>query len=178
MHACLQGYLDPEYYMTNRLSEKSDVYSYGVVLFELLTSSQPLSHGKYIVREVQKAFAVGGMESVEPLLDPCTQEASPEDLERMVELALVCVEERGDDRPTMNDVVKVLEGLAHHNKAKAKGSALATDQTWLHDVYGEDAYDQSQPQSQVHEPYHKPPEVSSGSFLYSGGYTPQNPVPK
>jgi len=153
--------------MTNQLSEKSDVYSYGVVLMELLTSQQPLSHGKYIVREVQRAFADGDMEGLEPLLDPCMHEASPQDLLKMVELALVCVQERGDDRPTMNEVVKVLEGLAEHNKVKAKGSALATDETWLQDVYGEDAYYSSQEKSGI-----------SSSFQYSGGYTPQNPVPK
>ena len=31
------GYIDPEYARTSRLTEKSDVYSYGIVLFELLT---------------------------------------------------------------------------------------------------------------------------------------------
>lgn len=31
------GYIDPEYARTSRLTEKSDVYSYGVVLLELLT---------------------------------------------------------------------------------------------------------------------------------------------
>jgi len=158
--------------MTNQLSEKSDVYSYGVVLLELLTSHQPLSHGKYIVREVQRAFADGGLEGLGPLLDPCMHEASSHDLQRMVDLALTCVEERGDDRPSMNEVVKVLEGLAEHNKAKAKGSALATDETWLQDVYGEDdVYNFPSMQE-------KTSEGVSSSFLYSGGYTPENPVPK
>lgn len=31
------GYIDPEYARTSRLTEKSDVYSYGIVLLELLT---------------------------------------------------------------------------------------------------------------------------------------------
>lgn len=48
----MQGYLDPEYFLTHKLTDKSDVYSLGVVLLELLTGMQPISHGKNIVREV------------------------------------------------------------------------------------------------------------------------------
>lgn len=48
----LQGYLDPEYFLTRKLTDKSDVYSLGVVFLELLTGMHPISHGKNIVREV------------------------------------------------------------------------------------------------------------------------------
>lgn len=48
----LQGYLDPEYFLTHQLTDKSDVYSLGVVFLELLTGMQAITHGKNIVREV------------------------------------------------------------------------------------------------------------------------------
>ena len=48
----MQGYLDPEYFLTRKLTDKSDVYSLGVVLLELLTGMHPISYGKNIVREV------------------------------------------------------------------------------------------------------------------------------
>jgi len=47
-----QGYLDPEYFLTHKLTDKSDVYSLGVVFLEILTGMHPISHGKNIVREV------------------------------------------------------------------------------------------------------------------------------
>lgn len=46
--------MDPEYFLTHKLTEKSDVYSLGVVFLELLTGMQPISHGRNIVREVPK----------------------------------------------------------------------------------------------------------------------------
>lgn len=58
MHLFLQGYLDPEYFLTHKLTDKSDVYSLGVVLLEILTGMQPISHGKNIVREVSTLLRV------------------------------------------------------------------------------------------------------------------------
>lgn len=52
----LQGYLDPEYLLTHKLTDKSDVYSLGIVFLELLTAMRPISHGKNIVREVPFFF--------------------------------------------------------------------------------------------------------------------------
>lgn len=49
----VQGYLDPEYYMTQKLTDKTDVYSFGIVLLELITGMVPISESnKNIVREV------------------------------------------------------------------------------------------------------------------------------
>ena len=48
----VQGYLDPEYFLTHKLTDKSDVYSIGVVYLELLTGMHPILNGKNIVREV------------------------------------------------------------------------------------------------------------------------------
>ncbi|KAI4338943.1 hypothetical protein MLD38_023946 [Melastoma candidum] len=45
------GYLNLEYFLTRRLTDKSEVYSLGVVLLELWTGMQPISHGKNIIRE-------------------------------------------------------------------------------------------------------------------------------
>lgn len=49
----IMGYMDPEYYMTNQLTEKSDVYNFGVVLLEIITGKIPIDKGRYIVREVK-----------------------------------------------------------------------------------------------------------------------------
>ncbi|KZV43064.1 putative LRR receptor-like serine/threonine-protein kinase [Dorcoceras hygrometricum] len=55
------GYVEPEYFLTHKLTEKSDVYSLGIVFLELLTGMQPISHGRNIVREVNAACQRGMM---------------------------------------------------------------------------------------------------------------------
>eukprot|EP01018_Ginkgo_biloba_P018330 Gb_16687 [translate_table: standard] len=75
------GYLEPEYFLTHKLIDKSDVYSFGVVLHELLTSMQPISYEKNIVRE--------------PL----------------VRLAMSCCKDETDARSSMVDVVHELENI-------------------------------------------------------------------
>lgn len=54
----MQGYVDPEYFLTHKCTNKSDVYSLGIVFLELLTGMQPISHGRNIVREVLQSFYI------------------------------------------------------------------------------------------------------------------------
>jgi hypothetical protein len=112
--AFFQGYLDPSYYMTNQLTDRSDVYSFGVVLLELITGRQPIEAGKYIVLEVEMAFAKGGLDQIVALelLDPTLDSYPRKGLQRLLELALRCVQDDPLERPSMSEVVKELEDLA------------------------------------------------------------------
>ncbi|KAI5065878.1 hypothetical protein GOP47_0018502 [Adiantum capillus-veneris] len=113
------GYLDPDYFMTNRLTEKSDVYSFGVVLLELMTGRLPIQGGKYVVREMRVALAQEGMaQGVKSMVDPELKEYPLEALEKLVELALACVEDSPESRPTMAEVIKEIESLSEVTSAK------------------------------------------------------------
>ncbi|KAK9076940.1 hypothetical protein SSX86_005275 [Deinandra increscens subsp. villosa] len=107
------GYLDPEYYMTQQLTEKSDTYSFGVVMLELITARKPIDKGKYIVREVKEATNKDKkLYDLHEILDPTIGLSSDlNGLERFVDLALRCVEDRGNQRPAMSEVVKELESI-------------------------------------------------------------------
>ncbi|KAK9920195.1 hypothetical protein M0R45_028754 [Rubus argutus] len=102
------GYLDPEYFLTSKLTDKSDVYSLGIVFLELLTGVLPISHGKNIVREVNMAHQSGLMFSI---IDSRMGSYPSECVERFVALALRCCREKQDDRPSMLDVVRELENI-------------------------------------------------------------------
>ncbi|KAM3207876.1 hypothetical protein ACQJBY_062886 [Aegilops geniculata] len=100
------GYLDPEYFLTHNLTDKSDVYSLGVVFLELLTGMQPISHGKNLVREVMAADQSGMILSVvDTRMGPCPWEC----VERFAVLGLRCCRDETDARPSMLEVVRELE---------------------------------------------------------------------
>ncbi|KAI8016711.1 putative LRR receptor-like serine/threonine-protein kinase [Camellia lanceoleosa] len=102
------GYLDPEYLLTRKLTDKSDVYSLGVVFLEILTGMQPISHGKNIVREVNLAHRSGTMFS---MIDSRMGSYPSECVERFVDLALRCCQDNPEERPSMLDVVRELENI-------------------------------------------------------------------
>ncbi|PRQ32061.1 putative protein kinase RLK-Pelle-LRR-VIII-1 family [Rosa chinensis] len=107
------GYLDPEYYMTQQLTDKSDVYSFGVVMLELITARRPIVQGKYIVRVVQMTMDKSkDLYNLDDILDPFIGLGTElKGVEMFVDLAMACVEELGDKRPRMGEVVKQIENI-------------------------------------------------------------------
>ncbi|TXG46834.1 hypothetical protein EZV62_026128 [Acer yangbiense] len=102
------GYLDPEYFQTHQLSDKSDVYSLGVVFLELVTGMPPISHGKNIVREVTIAYQSGMIFS---MIDRRMNSYPPACVEKCVTLALKCSQDETESRPSMAEVVRELENI-------------------------------------------------------------------
>ncbi|QCE12708.1 interleukin-1 receptor-associated kinase 4 [Vigna unguiculata] len=106
------GYLDPEYYKRQRLTEKSDVYSYGVVLLEVLCGRQPLLR---MVEKQQVSLVDWAKHRYEKgflseIVDPALKgQIAPHCLRKFGEVALNCLVEDGNKRPSMNVVVGVLE---------------------------------------------------------------------
>ena len=100
--------------MTNQLTEKSDVYGFGVVMLELLTGKSPIVGGKYVVKEVKaKMDKSRNLYDLQELV-ATTIIANSENLngfEKYVDLALRCVDGEGVKRPSMGEVVKEIENI-------------------------------------------------------------------
>lgn len=100
------GYMDPEYYRTNQVTEKSDVYGFGVVLLELISGLPPIVEGCHIIGQVKELLSGGGIRAV---ADPQMGPFFGEGLQAMLALAFRCTDPAARSRPSMSTVEKELE---------------------------------------------------------------------
>ncbi|KAM0021209.1 putative protein kinase RLK-Pelle-LRR-XIIIb family [Helianthus debilis subsp. tardiflorus] len=104
------GYIDPEYARTSRLTEKSDVYSYGIVLLELLTGRKAVDNESNLHHLILSKTANNTvMETVDPEISATCKDLG--EVKKVFQLALLCTKRQPFDRPTMHEVVQVLESL-------------------------------------------------------------------
>ncbi|XP_021648749.2 G-type lectin S-receptor-like serine/threonine-protein kinase At1g11300 [Hevea brasiliensis] len=106
------GYMSPEYALEGLFSIKSDVFSFGVLLLEIVSGRK--NTGLYqaaalnLLRYTWQLWtSESGLNSMDPALDNDPSTSTPV-LLRYVQIALLCVQESATDRPTMSDVVSML----------------------------------------------------------------------
>ncbi|KAJ7564866.1 hypothetical protein O6H91_02G037700 [Diphasiastrum complanatum] len=105
------GYVAPELACQSmRLTEKCDVYSYGVVLLEMLTGRHPVENSDadviVLCEFVRAAFEAGrGSSCIDPTLRSCPEA----EIMQVLKLGLVCTSQVPSRRPSMAEVVQVLE---------------------------------------------------------------------
>ncbi|CAA0395992.1 unnamed protein product [Arabidopsis thaliana] len=104
------GYMAPEYAMHGRFSVKTDVYSFGVLVLEIITgkrnSGLGLGEGTDLPTFAWQNWIEGtSMELIDPVL---LQTHDKKESMQCLEIALSCVQENPTKRPTMDSVVSML----------------------------------------------------------------------
>lgn len=108
------GHIAPEYLCTGKSSEKTDVFGYGITLLELVTGQRAidfsrleeeenillLDHIKKLLRE----------QRLRDIVDCNLTTYDSEEVETIVQVALLCTQGAPEDRPAMSEVVKMLQG--------------------------------------------------------------------
>ncbi|KHM99859.1 U-box domain-containing protein 35 [Glycine soja] len=91
-------YIDPEYQQTGMLGIKSDIYSLGIMLLQMITAKPPMGLTHHVGRAIEKGtFA--------DMLDPAVEDWPVEHALHFAKLALACAEMRRKDRPDLGKVV-------------------------------------------------------------------------
>uniref|UniRef100_A0A8I6XAS6 Protein kinase domain-containing protein n=2 Tax=Hordeum vulgare subsp. vulgare TaxID=112509 RepID=A0A8I6XAS6_HORVV len=104
------GCIDPEYHATFQLTVKTDVYSFGIVLLEIITGQPPVfmdPQTVHLPNWVRQNIAKGSIHDIvdKRLLD----QYDASSLQSVVDLAMNCVENTAINRPTMTEVVSRLK---------------------------------------------------------------------
>ncbi|GAV62001.1 Pkinase domain-containing protein/Stress-antifung domain-containing protein [Cephalotus follicularis] len=101
------GYMAPEYIVHGKLTEKADIYSFGVVVIEVVSGKKCNSFRQASYSILQMVWNLNGtgrlVEAVDPVL-----EGNFEDASRLLKIGLLCVQANAERRPAMSVVVKML----------------------------------------------------------------------
>lgn len=138
------GYVDPEYHQCYQLSDKSDVFSFGVVLVELISSMPAVD----ITRHRQEInlfnMAINKIQShtLHELVDPSLGFKTDYKIQDMItsvaELAFRCLQSMKDERPTMMEVLDTLNIIQKQNAEKTtdQEADISDDAVLLKNGYG------------------------------------------
>ncbi|KAI3744908.1 hypothetical protein L1987_58006 [Smallanthus sonchifolius] len=113
-----RGYIAPEYAYTLRVNEKSDIYSFGVVILELVSGRKPIDRAfgeRDLATWVQTTVNQKGRDHV---IDTELEFESKEQIYRVLDIGLLCIAPLPMNRPSMRTVVNLLQESAVDDKPR------------------------------------------------------------
>lgn len=134
-----RGYLAPEWISGVAITAKADVFSFGMMLFEFVSgrrNSEQSEDGtiKFFPSSVASTISEGG--DILSLLDPKLKgNADVEELTKLCRVACWCIQDDEVQRPSMSNIVQILEGVLEVNRPAMPRSLLAFSDNPEHLVF-------------------------------------------
>ncbi|TQE11032.1 hypothetical protein C1H46_003292 [Malus baccata] len=108
-----QGYMSPEYQNFGQLSEKLDVYSFGVLLLEIVSGQRNSSFYRFDTSLTLWAWELWNQDRGMEVIDESVRETCRSDEAlRCLHVGFLCVQDAPNDRPTMSSVINMLTNEA------------------------------------------------------------------
>ncbi|OUZ99360.1 Protein kinase domain [Macleaya cordata] len=109
------GHIAPEYLSTGKSSERTDVFGYGIMLLELVTGQRAIDFSR--LEEEDDVLLLDHVKKLErekrlsAIVDRnLCRNYNSQEVEMMIRVALLCTQGSPEERPTMSEVVRMLEG--------------------------------------------------------------------
>ncbi|KAK6266714.1 hypothetical protein QUC31_017551 [Theobroma cacao] len=115
------GYIDPEYISTNKFTMKSDIYSFGVIIFELITAIHPHQNLMEYVN-----LATMSPDGVDEILDnQLVGKCKIEEVRELAKIAHKCLHNSPRKRPSIGEVTQAILKIKQRRLAKEDTMSLA-----------------------------------------------------
>lgn len=133
------GYLAPEYFQHGKVSDKTDVYAFGVVLLELITGRRPIESKRGAGEENLVLWAKPLLQqgSIEKLLDPRIKftERNLDQIARMIQAADACINNEESKRPNIDVIISILNGAEPNPPIRPKPATNLSSNNYVTDCY-------------------------------------------
>ncbi|KAI8567461.1 hypothetical protein RHMOL_Rhmol02G0123600 [Rhododendron molle] len=108
------GYMPPEYAKLGRFSVKTDVFSFGVLILEIVSGKKYSGYGgpEHVEHFISYAWKIWRQGKASRLIDETLVDGSESEKMRCLHIGLLCVQENVAKRPTMAAVVLMLDGFS------------------------------------------------------------------
>ncbi|KAG5520845.1 hypothetical protein RHGRI_033424 [Rhododendron griersonianum] len=104
------GYMAPEYIVRGKLTEKADVYSFGVLVMEVVSGKKIISFAQNAHSILQMAWNLYRLGTPCEAVDPSLQgKFEEEEARKLLQIGLLCVQASAELRPSMSMVVKMMK---------------------------------------------------------------------
>ncbi|GKC13649.1 calcium/calmodulin-regulated receptor-like kinase 2, partial [Tanacetum coccineum] len=116
------GYIDPVYISTNKFTKKSDIYSFGVILFELITAIAP--HQNLLEYVSLAAMSSNGADEI--LDKKLVGECDLEEVRSLARIAHRCLHLTPRKRPAIGEVLQAITKLRQKHLVRTKGRSTTS----------------------------------------------------
>jgi len=121
----------PRYYRTSRLAEMSDVYSFGIVLLEIITNQRVIDKTREKPHITEWTAFMLNRGDITRIMDPnLNGDYNSHSVWRALELAMSCANPSSENRPSMSQVVAELkECLISENSLRSKNQDMSSQRS-------------------------------------------------